>query len=86
MQDDLGYALAHRYDDWDHETGNVRWFDIGRVTVVYTVIEELGMMGSGCTFAKKYVSHHGTIIWIHTTFDKRKTRHTLKDTFTVYPP
>ena len=86
VREDLETALAHFYDVSRLKRGGVKWVDIGRVTLVYTVLEEIWMKGTGCTVAKKYVSHSGTVLWIHTYYDEIKMRHYHKETYTVYPP
>ena len=86
VQDDLLNALRHRVDDFLHRKGQTLFRSFGQVTVTYTVVERISDQGSGCTFRTQYVSHGGTIVWIHTIYHKRTMRHTLTDTFTIWPP
>ena len=79
--DDLGTALAHRYDNWlKNNPAQVKWFSFGQVTFMYTVLDSM----YPCTFAKQYVSRSGTVLWIHTTYDKRKMRHIHNDTQVIH--
>ena len=89
VSQDLTAALAHRLEaDLDtifHPCGVTLWFDFGKVTVTYTVVEAIGSQGSGCTWRVRYVSHGGKILWLKTNFVRGQCRHRVCDEFSVYP-
>ena len=83
---DLDRARRHRVDRYDLKTGQTIFETFGKVTVTYTVTQEMKGQGSGCTYQAKYVSDGGTIVWFHTIYKRHELRHCANDTFTVFPP
>ena len=88
---DLQAARAHKLqnaigdDAYSRSLHTTRWFDFGKVTVIYKVVEALSMQGSGCTWRVPYTSHAGTILWLKTNFLTGQRRHRVCDEFTTYP-
>ena len=87
VSQDLTAALKHRLDPDTvyHPCDTTLWFDFGKVTVTYTVVEAIGSQGSGCTWRVRYVSHGGKILWLKTNFVRGQCRHRVCDEFTTYP-
>ena len=83
---DLGEAKRHQVDRCDLKTGQTIVKTFGKVSVTYTVTQEIGDWQPGCEYLAKYTSDGGTILWFHTVYNRDKLEHCLNDTFTVYPP
>ena len=82
---DLHKARRDRLHRSDLTTGQTIFKTFGRVSVTYTVTQEIGDWQPGCEYLVKYTSDGGTIMWFHTEYKTRELRHYLNDTFTVYP-
>ena len=50
VSENLRSALAHSIDRYDAPNEATLFHQFGTVTVTYTVIEEMGTQGSGCTW------------------------------------
>ena len=82
---DLGEAKRHQVDRCDLKTGQTIVKTFGKVSVTYTVTQEMGKWQPGCEYQAKYMSDEGTILWCHMAYNRREGRHYSTDTFTVYP-
>ena len=85
VRQDLDEVDRHRVWRADLDEGQTLFHNAGGVTATYVVIEALCGQGSGCTYRVRYISHGGTVLWIRTDYHRRAMRHSLRDTFTVWP-
>ena len=89
VSQDLTAARAHRLekdlDNFCHPCDATECFDFGKVTVTYTVVEELKGQGSLITWRVRYVSHGGSILWLRTIFVRGQCRHKVCDEFQMSP-